>query len=132
MKLKSLIFYLHTRSRSISRDGMGYFPAIGLPRLRHSTLTASQQGSGSDCTHRRRTVTSAAASLFASRYENCHHLPFPTSPKTEKRNRQPGEARQATVEAKLILSDTCCMGGIRHTSFDQPILRNELNKFSLM
>lgn len=92
MKLKSLIFFLHARSRSISpRLGCDIFPAIGFPRLRHSSLDCLPAG-GPGLTARLggeqlllpRRVYLRLAMRIAIIY------PSPTPPK-KKRNRQEGK-----------------------------------------
>lgn len=67
------------------RLGRDIFLPLGFPVSGTAAWLAAGGGSGPDCTPRRRTVTSAAASLFAPRYENCHHLPFPNTSQKEKK-----------------------------------------------
>lgn len=111
MKLKWLIFFLHARSRSISSDWDLIFSC-------HWAFSSSAQhpgwlpagGPGFGYMPRRRTVTSAAASLFVPHYENCRHL---VSPDTyPKRKRNDGRRSEGRTEAELILVDTCCTGDI--------------------
>lgn len=92
MKLKSLIFFLHARSRSISpRLGRDIFRAIGFSRLRHSGPDCLPAG-GPGLTARLggeqlllpRRVYLRLAMRIAIIY------PSPTPPK-KKRNRQEGE-----------------------------------------
>lgn len=92
MKLKSLIFFLRARSRSISpRLGRDIFPAIGFSRLRHSSLDCLPAG-GPGLTARLggeqlllpRRVYLRLAMRIAIIY------PSPTPPK-KKRNRQEGK-----------------------------------------
>lgn len=67
------------------RLGRDIFLPLGFPVSGTAAWLAAGGGSRPDCTPRRRTVTSAAASLFAPRYENCHHLPFPNTSQKEKK-----------------------------------------------
>lgn len=67
------------------RLGRDIFLPLGFLVFGTAPWLPASGGPGPDCTPRRRTVTSAAASLFAPRYENCHHLPFPNTSIKEKK-----------------------------------------------
>lgn len=115
MKLKWLIFFLHARSRSISSDWDLIFSchwAFSSSAQHPDWLTAGNPGLG--CMPRRRTVTSAAASLFVPHYENCRHLVFPDTSQNETKWREEKRGK----ERGGIDSCWYMLHGGHYTSFD--------------
>lgn len=75
----------HKEQINFPRAGRGIFLPLGFLASGAAAWLAASGGPGPGCTPRRRTVTSAAASLFAPRYENCHHLASPSTSQNEKK-----------------------------------------------
>lgn len=127
MKLKWLIFFLHARSRSISSDW-------DLIVSCHWAFSSSAQhpdwlpagGPGLGCMPRRRTVSSAAVSLFVPRYENCCHLAFPYTFQNETKWTG-AEARRGGDRRNWFLLIRAARGTL-HLIWPS-ILRNDLNTF---
>jgi len=126
MKLKSLIFFPRTRNRSISGDGDVIFSchwAFSSLAQHPDCLSAGGPGLTARLAGEQLLLPRRVYLRLAMRIAIIY--PSPTSPKTERRNRQAG----GTTEVKFILVDTCGMGDIRYTSFDHQF--QEMNWINL-